>query len=98
MVADTRDRAREAEQAYRMRNLWAAVAITALSDAIEESGKGRNGCDIIRSWSRSRDGREVLSLAGIEPSERTTRLLVDFVRRGVRPTISLTRKAGQADE
>ena len=37
-------------------------------------------------WANSRDGREVLSLAGINPDKRTTDCMVAFAAKGVPTT------------
>ena len=37
-------------------------------------------------WANSRDGREVLSLAGIYPDKRTTECMVAFAAKGVPTT------------
>lgn len=76
-----------------MQRLWASVALTALDDAIVEQRNHGNGDVIIRRWANSKDGREVLSLAGIDSGPRTTDLMVGFVKRGVRPSMALTVKS-----
>ena len=43
-------------------------------------------------WANSRDGREVLSMAGINPDKRVTDRMVAFAAKGVPPTMS--RKKG----
>ena len=57
------------EQGNRARKLFAAVVLAALDDAIADDKKFGNGPDQIARWARSRDGREVLSCAGIDPNE-----------------------------
>ena len=44
-------------------------------------------------WANSRDGREMLSLAGINPDKRVTDCMVAFAAKGVPPTMS--RKKGR---
>ena len=56
------------EQGNRARKLFAAVVLAALDDAIADDKKYGNGPDQIARWARSRDGREVLSCAGIDPN------------------------------
>jgi hypothetical protein len=73
-----------------MRKLWSAVVLAALDDAIADDKKYGNGADKIARWARSRDGREVLSCAGIDPNERVVKGLMEFVSKGVRTTGSLT--------
>ena len=58
------------EQGNRARKLFAAVVLAALDDAIADDRKYGNGPEQIARWARSRDGREVLSCAGIDPNER----------------------------
>jgi len=60
------------EQGIRARKLFAGVVLAALDDAIADDKKYGNGPEQIARWARSRDGREVLSCAGIDPNERTT--------------------------
>ena len=43
-------------------------------------------------WANSRDGREVLSLAGIDPDKRTTECMVAFAVKGVPTTMSRKRR------
>ena len=85
MMTDT------AEQAARMRVLWSAVALTSLNDAIRHTAteskkhKGR-ALKTLTLWANSRDGREVLSLAGIDPDKCTTDGMVAFAAKGVPTT------------
>ena len=72
------------EQGQRARKLFAAVVLAALDDAIADDKKYGNGAEQIARWARSRDGREVLSCAGIDPNERVVKGLVEFVAKGVR--------------
>ena len=88
-----------AEQAARMRAMWSAVVLTSLNDAIRHTAieskkdKGR-ALKYIARWANSRNGREVLSLAGINPGKRTTEGLAAFAAKGV-PT--KTRRKKRAD-
>ena len=59
------------DQGARAQKLFAAVVLAALDDAIADDKKYGNGADVIARWARSRDGREVLMCAGIDPNERT---------------------------
>ena len=43
-------------------------------------------------WANSRDGREVLSLAGINPDKRVTDCMVAFAAKGVLRTMSRKRE------
>ena len=80
-----------------MRVMWSAVALTAINDAIRHTAreskknKGR-ALKTLELWANSRDGREVLSLAGIDPDKRTTDCMLAFAAKGVPPTMS--RKKG----
>ena len=67
------------EQGNRARKLFAAVVLAALDDAIADDRKYGNGPEQIARWARSRDGREVLSCAGIDPNERVVEGLMEFV-------------------
>ena len=83
------------DQGARARRLFAAVVLAALDDAIADNKKYGNGPESIARWARSRDGREVLMCAGIEPNERTVNGLVDFVQRGVRTSVALSREESE---
>ena len=80
------------EQGNRARKLFAAVVLAALDDAIADDRKYGNGPEQIARWARSRDGREVLSCAGIDPSERVVAGLMKFVQKGVRTSVALSRE------
>ena len=89
-----------AEQVARMRAMWSAVALTSLNDAIHHASKEseKNKCRALKTlelWANSRDGREVLSLAGINPDKRTTDRMVAFAAKGVPPTMSRKRETDQ---
>jgi hypothetical protein len=83
------------EQGNRARKLFAAVVLAALDDAIADDKKFGNGPDQIARWARSKDGREVLSCAGIDPTERVVQGLMDFVARGVRTSVALSREESE---
>jgi hypothetical protein len=83
------------EQGQRARKLFAAVVLAALDDAIADDKKYGNGPDQIARWARSRDGREVLSCAGIDPNERVVTGLMDFVAKGVRTSVALSREESE---
>ena len=83
------------EQGARSRKLFAAVVLAALDDAIADDKKFGNGPDQIARWARSRDGREVLSCAGIDPNERVVNGLMEFVSRGVRTSVALSREESE---
>jgi hypothetical protein len=80
------------DQSGRARKLFAAVVLAALDDAIADDKKFGNGEEMITRWARSRDGREVLSCAGIDPTERVVEGLRSFVCRGVRTSVALSRE------
>jgi hypothetical protein len=83
------------EQGQRARKLFAAVVLAALDDAISDDKKFGNGPEQIARWARSRDGREVLSCAGIDPNERVVSGLMEFVGRGVRTSVALSREESE---
>jgi len=83
------------EQGQRARKLFAAVVLAALDDAISDDKKYGNGAEQIARWARSRDGREVLSCAGIDPNERVVKGLMDFVGKGVRTSVALSREESE---
>ena len=65
-----------------------------MQSTIQQQGpkkhKGR-ALKTLTLWANSRDGREVLSLAGISPDKRTTECMVAFAAKGV-PTTQLRKK------
>lgn len=83
------------EQGQRSRKLFAAVVLAALDDAIADDKKYGNGPEQIARWARSRDGREVLSCSGIDPNERVVKGLMDFVSKGVRTSVALSREESE---
>ena len=84
-----------AEQGNRARKLFAAVVLAALDDAIADDKKYGNGPEQIARWARSRDGREVLSCAGIDPNERVVQGLMEFVGKGIRTSVALSREESE---
>lgn len=91
MFRDTESIAFIDEQASRARKMFAAVVLAVLDDAIRDEKINGTGVDDISRWARSRDGREVLSCAGIDPTERAITGLIAFVQRGVRVSTALRR-------
>ena len=83
------------EQGNRARKMFSAVVLAALDDAIADDKKYGNGPDQIARWARSRDGREVLSCAGIDPTERVVEGLMEFVSKGVRTSVALSREESE---
>lgn len=83
------------EQGNRARKLFAAIALAALNDAVEDHKKYGNGDEQIARWARSKDGCEILSCAGINPNERVVKGLMEFVRKGVRTSIALSREESE---
>jgi len=83
------------EQGNRARKLFAAVVLAALDDAIADDKKYGNGPEQIARWARPRDGREVLTCAGIDPTERVVSGLMEFVSRGVRTSVALSREESE---
>ncbi|MEO1552007.1 MAG: DUF6280 family protein [Pseudomonadota bacterium] len=83
------------DQGKRAQKLFAAVVLAALDDAISDDKKYGNGPEVIARWARSRDGREVLMCAGIDPNERTVKGMMEFVSRGVRTSVALSREEAE---
>ena len=83
------------EQGSRARKLFAAVVLAALDDAIADDKKYGHGPEQIARWARSRDGREVLTCAGVDPNERVVQGLMEFVGRGVRTSVALSREESE---
>ena len=77
-----------AEQVARMRDMWSAVVLTAINVAIHHASrepkknKGR-ALKTLELWANSRDGREVLSMAGIDPDNLVTDCMLAFAVKGV---------------
>ncbi len=97
MFRDTEAIAFIGDQANRARKLFAAVVLAALDDAIRDEKAKGTGAEELARWARSRDGREVLSCAGIDPTDRAIDGLVAFVRRGVRVSAALRRESQPDD-
>lgn len=92
MLRDTELIAFIDEQSRRARKLFSAVVLAALDDAIRDEKTKGTGAEELARWARSRDGREVLSCAGIDPTERVIDGMMAFVRRGVRVSAALRRE------
>lgn len=90
--APSEDFAAISRQIDSHRRLWASVVLAALDDALKDDRRYGNGPEQIARWARSRDGRTVLSCAGIDPSERVVDGLMAFVRQGIPTSNALTRK------
>lgn len=91
MLRDTEAIAVVNDQGQRARKLFSAVVLAALDDAIRDEKVNGSGADALARWARSRDGREVLNCAGIDPTDRAVAGMVAFVRRGVRVSSALRR-------
>ncbi|MGF1502507.1 MAG: DUF6280 family protein [Paracoccaceae bacterium] len=76
------------EQGRRARKLFSAVVLAALDDAIMEEKKSGSGVASIAHWARSKDGKLILSSAGIDPCERTVENMKAFVSRGIKSTVA----------
>lgn len=83
------------DQGKRAQKLFAAVVLAALDDAIADNKKYGNGVEAIARWARSRDGREVLMCAGIEPTERCVGGMMEFVSKGIRTSVALSREESE---
>jgi len=95
MFDDMDSAAFDKDQGGRAQKMFAAVVLAALDDAIADDKKYGNGAEVIARWARSRDGREVLMCAGIEPTERAVKGMIEFVRRGVRTSVALSREESE---
>ena len=64
--------------------------MTAIDDAITENKdrKDQSGTRDLRRWAQSADGKEILNLAGIDPSERAIEKMAHFVDLGAKTTNS----------
>lgn len=91
MFRDTETIAFVNDQGSRARKLFSAVVLAALDDAIREEKTNGTGAESLARWARSRDGREVLNCAGIDPNDRAIDGMVAFVRKGVRVSAALRR-------
>lgn len=96
MFRDTEAIAFVNDQGDRARKLFSAVVLAALDDAIKDEKVDGTGAESLARWARSRDGREVLNCAGIDPNDRAVNGMVAFVRRGVRVSSAL-RRSEEAD-
>ena len=77
-----------AYQAALMRDMWSAVVIAAINDAIHHASREPNkhkgrALKTLTLWANSRDGREVLSMAGIDPDNLVTDCMLAFAVKGV---------------
>ncbi len=95
MFRDTESIAFVNDQGNRARKLFSAVVLAALDDAIKDEKADGSGAEALARWARSRDGREVLNCAGIDPNDRAVAGMVAFVQRGVRVSSALRR--GEAE-
>jgi len=86
------------DQGARARKLFSAVVLAALDDAVMEQRKNGTGVENIARWARSRDGREVLTCAGIDPNERTVKGLMEFVAKGIRTSVALRGEREEEEE
>ncbi len=84
-------------QAEAIQRLFAAVALTALDDAIFDESKTGKGVESFTRWFQSKDGREVLLRAGIEPNDRALDGMVGFVKAGTPTSKALTRAKSKAN-
>ena len=92
----TEESANRDEQATRTRAMWSAVVLTAINDAIRHAAreskknKGR-ALKTLELWTNSRNGRDVLRMAGIDPGKRVTDGMLAFAAKGV-PTTTRRKK------
>ncbi|MDH3667959.1 MAG: DUF6280 family protein [Paracoccaceae bacterium] len=98
MFRDTEAIAFVNDQGERARKLFSAVVLAALDDAIRDEKLNGAGADALARWARSRDGREVLNCAGIDPTDRAIEGMVAFVRRGIRVSSALRRGDSESED
>jgi len=86
-------------QGERARKMFSAVVLAVLDDAVRDEKKLGDGAGVesVVRWARSKDGRLVLSCAGIDPTERAVQGLAEFVRRGERVSSALRLNDGEAE-
>jgi hypothetical protein len=71
--------------------MWSAVALTSINDAIRHAAreskkhKGR-AMRTLAMWANTKDGRDVLRMAGIDPDKRVTDSMLAFAAKGVPTT------------
>ena len=79
------------QEAIRRRALWATVVLNAMNDASREIRKMREDGRLEKAsferrvfvaWARSKDGREVLTNAGIDPTARAVEKMAEAVWSG----------------
>jgi hypothetical protein len=84
----TEESANRNEQSARTRAMWSAVALTSINDAIRhaaresKNNKGR-ALKTLTLWANTKDGRDVLRMAGIDPDKRVTDSMIAFAAKGV---------------
>jgi hypothetical protein len=78
-------------QGDRARKMFSAVVLAVLDDAVRDEKKLGEGADVenILRWAQSKDGKLILSCAGIDPTDRAIEGLAAFVRRGERVSSAL---------
>ena len=91
MFRDTEAIAFVNDQGQRSRKLFSAVVLAALDDAIRDEKVDGSGAETLARWARSRDGREVLYCAGIDPNDRAIDGMLAFVHKGIRVSSALRR-------
>ncbi len=86
-------------QGERARKMFSAVVLAVLDDAVRDEKKLGDGAGVesVVRWARSKDGRLVLSCAGIDPTERAVQGLAEFVKRGERVSSALRLNDGETE-
>ena len=74
------------DQAASMRAMWSTVVLQAIKEArheakIETKRHAGRAMRELGQWLNSRDGYEVLTLAGIDPSKRATDKILEFAHK-----------------
>jgi hypothetical protein len=78
-------------QGDRARKMFSAVVLAVLDDAVRDEKKlgAGAGVESILRWAQSKDGKLILSCAGIDPTDRAVDGLAAFVKRGERVSSAL---------
>ena len=82
--------------ANRARKMWVAVVLAVIDDAIKENRETGKGTEKITRWAKSRDGRDVLSNAGLDPTDDVVIGIGAFVDKGIRVSTSLKQNSAKS--
>ncbi|KNG95418.1 DUF6280 family protein [Pseudaestuariivita atlantica] len=86
MPRDTQFPKQSRTQADRVKRVFAGFVVTAVEEAAEDEKRDGSGGTAIVEWAQSREGREILIKAGINPGEKCVdtlhRLVLDRAAEG----------------